>query len=57
VGEVSGRTVVTYHWTIFKALEPTAKLSVSDWPAEMDPAATFGQEQTFNFIEIEPYHE
>ena len=21
------------------------------------PTATFGQEQTFNFVEIEPYHE
>jgi hypothetical protein len=48
---------ITYHWTIFKALGPTAKLTVSDWPAERDPAATFGQEQTFNFMEIQPYRE
>lgn len=48
---------ITYHWTIFRALGPTAKLIVSDWPIEKDPTATYGQEQTFNFVEIEPYHE
>jgi hypothetical protein len=48
---------ITYHWTIFKALGPTARLIVSDWPVEEDSKAAFGQEQTFNFIEIQPYHE
>jgi hypothetical protein len=48
---------ITYHWKIFKARGPTAKLIVSDWPAEKDPRATFGQEQTFNFVEIQPYRE
>jgi hypothetical protein len=47
---------ITYHWKIFKALGPTAKLIVSDWPAEIPPA-TIGQEQTFNFVEIQPYRE
>jgi hypothetical protein len=46
---------ITYHWKIFKALGPTAKLLVSGWPAEQDPRVTFGQEQTFNFVEIQPY--
>jgi hypothetical protein len=48
---------ITYHWKVFKALGPTAKLIVSDWPAEKDPAAAFGQEQTFNFVEVQPYRE
>jgi hypothetical protein len=48
---------ITYHWKVFKARGPTAKLIVSDWPAEKNPAATFGQEQTFNFVEIQPYRE
>jgi hypothetical protein len=48
---------ITYHWKVFKARGTTAKLIVSDWPAEKDPKATFGQEQTFNFIEIQPYRE
>jgi hypothetical protein len=48
---------ITYHWKVFKALGPTAKLIVSDWPAEKNPTATFGQEQTFNFVEVQPYRE
>ena len=48
---------ITYHWKVFRALTPTAQLTVSDWPEENEPGATFGQEQTFNFLEIEPYRE
>jgi len=46
---------ITYHWKVFRAKAATAKLMVSDWPGE--PASGFGQEQTFNFLEIQPYHE
>ena len=35
----------------------TAKLTVTDWPAEKAAAEPFGQEQTFNFLELQPYHE
>lgn len=48
---------ITYHWKVFKALSPTAKLTVSDWPTDKDATAAFGQEQTFNFVEIQPYRE
>jgi hypothetical protein len=48
---------ITYHRKVFRALRPTAKLIVSDWPTEPKASATFGQEQTFNFVEIQPYHE
>ena len=48
---------ITYHWKVFRAKGTTAKLIVSDWPREKEPAGTFGQEQTFNFLEIQPYHE
>jgi hypothetical protein len=48
---------ITYHWKVFRASGPTAKLTVSDWPGENQPAGPFGQEQTFNFLEIQPYHE
>jgi hypothetical protein len=47
---------ITYHWKVFRAKGTTARLSVSDWP-EKAPTGTFGQEQTFNFLEIQPYHE
>jgi hypothetical protein len=48
---------ITYHWKVFRAKGPTAKLTVSDWPGEGKPSGPFGQEQTFNFLEIQPYHE
>jgi hypothetical protein len=48
---------ITYHWTIFRAKSPTARLAISDWPAERKPKEPFGQEQTFNFLELQPYHE
>jgi hypothetical protein len=48
---------ITYHWKVFRAKSATAKLVVSDWPEAKEPGATFGQEQTFNFVEIQPYRE
>lgn len=48
---------ITYHWKVFRARSTTGKLTVSDWPETPQSAAQFGQEQTFNFLEIQPYHE
>jgi len=48
---------ITYHWKVFRALGTTAQVTVSDWPAGKQPAGPFGQEQTFNFLEIQPYDE
>jgi hypothetical protein len=48
---------ITYHWKVFRAREATASLTVSDWPSDQSPTEPLGQEQTFNFLEIQPYHE
>jgi hypothetical protein len=48
---------ITYHWKIFRAKTTTAILTVSDWQYPNQPAPPFGQEQAFNFLEIQPYHE
>jgi hypothetical protein len=48
---------ITYFWKVFRAQGPTAQMTVSDWPSEQAPGAAFGQEQTFNFLEIQPYRE
>ena len=48
---------ITYHWKVFRAEDTTAKLVVSDWESEKEPGVPFGQEQTFNFLEIQPYRE
>jgi hypothetical protein len=47
---------ITYYWKIFRANATTAKLTVSDWSSEKGPGP-FGQEQAFNFLEIQPYRE
>lgn len=47
---------ITYHWTVFRAQGTMARVTVSDWPSAA-AAGPFGQEQTFNFLEIQPYHE
>ena len=48
---------ITYHWLVFRAKSSTARLTVSDWEPTPSATASFGQEQTFNFLELEPYHE
>jgi hypothetical protein len=48
---------ITYHWKIFRAKTTTATLTISDWQDPNKPTAPFGQEQAFNFLEIQPYHE
>lgn len=48
---------ITYHWKVFRAAGTTATLTVTDWPAKQAAAGPFGQEQTFNFLELQPYHE
>ncbi len=48
---------ITYHWIVFRAGSSTATLTVSDWDADGKITNTFGQEQSFNFLELQPYHE
>jgi hypothetical protein len=48
---------ITYHWIVFRAKSPTATITVSDWEPAPKVPTTFGQEQTFNFLELEPYYE
>ncbi len=48
---------ITYHWEIFRAKAANVTLTVSDWQSPRQPTPPFGQEQAFNFLEIQPYHE
>jgi hypothetical protein len=48
---------ITYHWKVFRAKATTATLTVLDWPSPTQPNPPFGQEQAFNFLEIQPYYE
>jgi hypothetical protein len=46
---------ITYHWKVFRAKTETALLTVTDW--EDGKGSGYGQEQAFNFVEIQPYWE
>ena len=46
---------MTFHRRIFRATEPTAQLTISDWASSDDPGGPVGQELMVNFVEIEPY--
>jgi hypothetical protein len=48
---------ITYHWKVFRAKSVTARVTVSDWRRAKESGETFEQEQTFNFLEIQPYWE
>lgn len=48
---------IRYYWKVFRAKGTTAELSVSDWKDEKEPGGPIGEEQAFNFLEVEPYHE
>lgn len=48
---------ITYYWKVFRARSETATLTVSDWVSEKEPGVPMGQEQAFNFLEIQPYRE
>lgn len=48
---------IRYYWKVFRAKRTTAQLSISDWKDETEPGGPIGQEQAFNFLEVEPYHE
>lgn len=48
---------ITYFWQVFRANATTATLTISDWTSEKEPGGPPGQELTFNFLEVEPYHQ
>lgn len=47
---------IRYYWKVFRAKGKTAQLTVSDWKDDKAPGGPIGQEQAFNFLEVEPYH-
>jgi len=59
VGEFKGNKsfYMNYHWRVFRAKQPTARLTVTDWKNATTPGGPIGQELMFNFIEVQPYFE
>jgi hypothetical protein len=48
---------ITYHRLVFRAVETTAQLTISDWQSPTDPGGPAGQELAFNYISVQPYLE
>ena len=46
---------LNYHWKVFRANGPVAKLTISDWSGEQEFAGPVGQELIYNLIEVQPY--
>ena len=52
-----GNVRLNYHWHVFRALDTTAQLEISDWPTTEQPEGAIGRETVCNFIEVQPYLE
>ena len=48
---------MNYHWILFRAKSPTARLTVSDWQSEEEPGGPIGQKLMCNFLQVHPYFE
>ena len=48
---------LNYHQVVFRAQEETAELQLSDWMSSDEPGGPAGEEQIWNFIQIQPYVE
>ena len=48
---------MNYHWRVFQAKGPTARLVVTDWECGAATGGADGQELIYNFIEVQPYLE
>jgi hypothetical protein len=48
---------MNYHWRVFRAAAPQARITISDWASGRDPGGPIGQELMFNFVEVQPYLE
>ncbi len=48
---------MNYHWRVFRAKSPTARLTVSDWQSEEEPGGPIGQKLMCNFLQVHPYFE
>ena len=59
VGPFKGKTPpwMNVHRLVFRALDTTAKLTISDWTDETTPGGPIGQEILYNFVEVQPYIE
>jgi hypothetical protein len=52
-----GAPWMNHHRLMFRAVQPTATLSISDWESDQTAGGPQGQELMFNYVQLEPYFE
>ena len=53
----NGPAWFNHHRVMFRAMAPTARITLSDWASDLDPGGPEGQELMFNYIQVQPYYE
>ncbi len=46
---------LNFHWVLFRAKSPEAKLVISDWLGRQNAGGPMNQEIAFNFMQVQPY--
>ncbi|MBN1346274.1 MAG: hypothetical protein JXQ73_26540 [Phycisphaerae bacterium] len=46
---------MNYHWIVFRATAPEARIEITDWADPTTPGGPIGQELMMNFLEVQPY--
>jgi len=50
------KTWMNYHWYLFRAKGKSARVTITDWKADAEPAGPVGQQLMFNFLQVHPYY-
>lgn len=45
---------MTFHWQVFEATQPSAQLTISDWPSDDAPGPA-GEQTALDAVELQPY--
>ncbi len=53
----NGPAWFNHHRVMFRATQPFARLTISDWESDSDPGGPIGQELMFNYVQVQPYFE
>ena len=50
------KTWMNYHWYLFRAKGKSARVTITDWKGDAEPAGPVGQQLMFNFLQVHPYY-
>ena len=50
------KTWMNYHWYLFRAKGKSARVIITDWKGDAEPAGPVGQQLMFNYLQVHPYY-